>query len=375
MNPPLPEVSIILPTCNRADTVMRAVGSVLAQTFQDWELIVIDDGSTDSTPQLNLDVDSRIRLIRQHNQGVAAARNAGIAVSKGHLIAFLDSDDEWLPHFLELSVGFLRASSEDQYVTLEFLEDDTDRRVLKHRILNTYLPEAQMIGSDALDLPPGESDDYLRVFQSRQRLGAWATHCLSGASRDYLYRGNIFRYWRWGYFAWLPTTVLTRHAMEVVGRFDTSRRSAEDYPFQVLLARQFRTNFISVPSARKHEHGLYGTALNEDHLATGSNSFSFRINRLHYFDELHLGHGRGDPELSMVRRHYAYDTACVALASGFRSKSVSLFKEAACFRKRLWRAYPLCALAASCPSDRTAASVYGAFSRLWRVRQRLSMRG
>lgn len=374
MNPQRPEVSIILPTYNRADTIMRAVDSILAQTFRDWELLVVDDGSTDSTSRLDFGFDPRIKLTRQHNQGVAAARNTGIAASKGRFIAFLDSDDEWLPHFLDLSVGFLKASPDDQYVTLEFLRNNTDHRIIKEAIVHYSHSIARMIGSHALDLPPGETDDYLRIFQSRQRLGSWGTECLSGVRLGCLYQGHTFRLWRWGYLAWLPTTVLTRHAVEVVGGFDASRRSAEDYAFQALLALHFRTNFISVPSARKHEHGVNAGTLNEDHLATGSNAFSFRMNRLHYFDRLHWNHNRDDPELSLLRRHYVYDTACVALGAGLRSNSMALFKEAACFRKRLWRSYPLRALAACCPSDRTAAATYGALRRLARISRLLSSR-
>ena len=93
MNAHPPEVSIILPTYNRADTIMRAIQSILDQTFQDWELFVIDDGSSDRTRQLDLVVDRRINLIRQENQGVYAARNTGLRASSGRYIAFLDSDD------------------------------------------------------------------------------------------------------------------------------------------------------------------------------------------------------------------------------------------------------------------------------------------
>lgn len=368
----IPEVSIILPTYNRADTVTRAINSVFNQTFKDWELVVVDDGSTDSTSQLDF-ADPRIRVIRQHNQGVAVARNSGISASRGHLIAFLDSDDEWLPHFLELSVCFLRAFPEDHYVTAEFLQDGTDGPVLKDRIVNAYVPMARRIGSHALELPSGQSDDYLRVFQSRQTIGPWGTKCLSdaGSPEGFLYQGHIFNHTRWGYFAWLPATVLTRHALDVVGSFDASRRSAEDYPFQALLARHFRMNFISVPSAWKHEDGPDGTILKEDHLATSSNAYSFRMNRLHYFDQLHWSQNRGDRELSLVRRHYVYETACIALKSGFRNKAAALFKEAACFHNRLWHAYFLMALIVCCPSDKAASTAYGGLRLALRILRQL----
>ena len=369
MHRPRAEVSIILPTYNRADTVMRAIDSIIGQTFEDWELIVVDDGSTDYTAQLTFDFDSRIRLIRQSNQGVAAARNTGIAASTGRLIAFLDSDDEWLPHFLSLSVAFFNEFPDDQYLTFEFFQDDTDHRMIKGTIVNCYQSIARVIGSDAFELPDGQTDDYLRVFHTKHALGTWATGCSTDreASEAFLYQGHIFRYTRWGYFAWLPATVMTRQALELVGRFDASKRSAEDYPFQALLARHFRTNFISLPSARKHEHGLHSDPLKEDHLATGSNAYAFRVNRLQYFDQLHWNQNRSDPELSLLRKHYVYETACLALRSGFRNKAIALFKEAACFRNRLWHAYFLVALAVCCPSDKTASAAYGTLRLVLRV--------
>lgn len=105
-----PTVSGIIPTFNRARAVCAAVDSVLAQTFTDYELIVVDDGSSDDTPQALLSYGKRIRLIRQGNRGVSAARNAGLAVAKGGLIAFLDSDDLWLPHKLKAQTDFFAAN-------------------------------------------------------------------------------------------------------------------------------------------------------------------------------------------------------------------------------------------------------------------------
>lgn len=99
-------VSVVLPTFNRADTVGRAVRSVLAQTFTDFELIIIDDGSTDDTEAvLTAFTDPRMRVIRSMiNRGVSAARNAGIRESRGQFLAFQDSDDSWRPQKLERQV-------------------------------------------------------------------------------------------------------------------------------------------------------------------------------------------------------------------------------------------------------------------------------
>ncbi|MEY2876335.1 MAG: hypothetical protein RLZZ373_3706, partial [Pseudomonadota bacterium] len=105
----MPEVSIILPTFNRVDVIGRAVSSVLRQTFHDWELIVVDDGSTDGTRARLEGLDPRLRYIGQANQGVYVARNTGLQAARGRYVTFLDSDDEWLPHFLALTTAFLRA--------------------------------------------------------------------------------------------------------------------------------------------------------------------------------------------------------------------------------------------------------------------------
>jgi glycosyltransferase involved in cell wall biosynthesis len=97
-----PRVSVILPAYNRAQLLPRAIGSVLAQTHADFELIVVDDGSTDNTEAVVRRLaDPRIRYLRRRNGGPGAARNTGIATARGEFVAFQDSDDEWLPHKLE----------------------------------------------------------------------------------------------------------------------------------------------------------------------------------------------------------------------------------------------------------------------------------
>jgi glycosyltransferase involved in cell wall biosynthesis len=91
------QYSVIMPTYNRAGLVARAVESVLSQTCQDFEIIVVDDGSTDDTEEVLRPYSDRIRYIRQSNRGSAAARNRGIQESHGQYLAFLDSDDRWYP--------------------------------------------------------------------------------------------------------------------------------------------------------------------------------------------------------------------------------------------------------------------------------------
>jgi glycosyltransferase involved in cell wall biosynthesis len=102
-----PLVSAIIPTYNRAHIVGEAIESILAQTYPNVEVIVVDDGSTDNTLETLERFGGRIRVISQENAGPASARNRGTSVSNGDLIAFLDSDDVWLPAKLERQVTLL----------------------------------------------------------------------------------------------------------------------------------------------------------------------------------------------------------------------------------------------------------------------------
>jgi glycosyltransferase involved in cell wall biosynthesis len=110
-------ISIIIPTFNRKELIQRAVKSVLLQTFGNFELIIVDDASTDGTVKEQFDTDSRISYIPLPIQsGVAKARNLGVEKSKGHFIAFLDSDDEWLPKKLDCQIGWLKQNPAMQIV-------------------------------------------------------------------------------------------------------------------------------------------------------------------------------------------------------------------------------------------------------------------
>lgn len=110
-----PVISVIIPTHNRAAFLERAIHSVLTQRLPCDQLIVVDDGSTDGTPEILQDLgrkESRLEVLRQNNCGVASARNRGIEASHGELIAFLDSDDWWLPDKLRTQVAAMQAQPE-----------------------------------------------------------------------------------------------------------------------------------------------------------------------------------------------------------------------------------------------------------------------
>lgn len=114
-----PLVSVIIPCYNRASIIRLAIDSVWRQTFGDWELIIVDDGSSDNlTEALRIyDEDPRIRLVRHsRNLGEPAARNTGIAAALGRFVAFLDSDDEWLPQKLEQQLSAILAAPDPDNV-------------------------------------------------------------------------------------------------------------------------------------------------------------------------------------------------------------------------------------------------------------------
>lgn len=112
----LPLVSVVMPLYNKRRYVRRAVESVQNQTVPNWELLIVDDGSTDR-PQDEIPLhDTRLKLLRQENRGPGAARNAGLALARGKYVAFLDADDEWLPSFLEAGLSLLEDRKADARV-------------------------------------------------------------------------------------------------------------------------------------------------------------------------------------------------------------------------------------------------------------------
>lgn len=107
-----PLVSVIIPTYNRGWTLKEAIDSVLAQDFTDFELIVVDDGSSDNTQDILSSYKEDIIVLKQNNKGVSSARNRGIASASGQYVSFLDSDDLWLPQKLSIQIYFFNTNPE-----------------------------------------------------------------------------------------------------------------------------------------------------------------------------------------------------------------------------------------------------------------------
>jgi len=152
------KASVITPTYNRESVIRDTVESVLSQTLKDFELIIIDDCSTDNTLEyLNTIKDSRVKVIKNEtNQGVSAARNIGIRHSQGDLIAYLDSDNIWHTNYLEVMVNEL---SEDfvlaysgQNTLLMTKDENAKLRVIGRKVRNHKYNPVQLMGGNFIDI-------------------------------------------------------------------------------------------------------------------------------------------------------------------------------------------------------------------------------
>lgn len=144
----MPKVSVIIPIYNRAQYLPDAVNSVLNQSYKDFEIIIVDDGSTDNTKEVAKkciqQYPGKISYFYQKNYGPSAARNKGIKESKSNYIAFLDSDDEWLPNFLQKSMGVIQAGkyqwvdAAGYRVELNEKEEEINRETFHMESLDNY---------------------------------------------------------------------------------------------------------------------------------------------------------------------------------------------------------------------------------------------
>jgi len=204
-----PTVSVILPTYNRAHLIGRAIESVLNQTYQDFELIVVDDGSTDNTQEvMKAFRDKRVRNIRHsRNTGAAAARNRGITASRGKYIAFQDSDDEWLSEKLRKQINVLNGSPS----TVGYVYSDmwrVDRNGGEQYWPSPTIVQGKIINEQSLD------------YQVR-RLG-------------------------------IQTTLIKRECFKIVGIFDENFPRLIDLEFFMRLSKQFDSYHIKEPLVQFH---------------------------------------------------------------------------------------------------------------------------
>ena len=170
-------VSVVIPTYNRAHMIRRAIDSALAQIVPGDEIIVVDDGSTDDTASVVAPYGDRIRFVRTENGGPGASRNQGIRRATRDLIAFLDSDDEWMPGKLELARRWLAARPDVLFVFSDFATTDDEGRPLRRHLIHwheDHRPWDEILGpgvdySSVARLPDGVSDFRVHVGSLYER--------------------------------------------------------------------------------------------------------------------------------------------------------------------------------------------------------------
>jgi len=193
-----PQVSVIIPTYNRDWILKETIDSILAQDYKDFELIVVDDGSTDNTSEVLASYENDVRIFFQENKGVSAARNRGIAESSGQFIAFLDSDDLWLPQKLSEQVEFFNQMPDALICQTEEVWIRNGRRVNPKK---RHKKPSGMIFEPSLEL------------------------CLVS-----------------------PSAVMIRRSLfDRVGRFDETLPACEDYDLWLRISCRFPVHLIDTP--------------------------------------------------------------------------------------------------------------------------------
>jgi glycosyltransferase involved in cell wall biosynthesis len=207
----MPKVSVIIPTCNRAEFLRSAIESVLMQTFSDFEIIVSDDKSTDHTREVIKGFkDKRIKYVRNKgNKGPSATRNTGIFKSEGEYIAFLDDDDEWLPDKLQKQVELLNISQSN--------------------ICGVYSKSSMIDRSTGKIISINPENDEMK--------------------------GNLLYQLAIKNPIHTPTVVIRKRCLEKVGSFDETISYMEDRDLWIRLSMHWDFEYIPEPLVRVYIHG------------------------------------------------------------------------------------------------------------------------
>jgi glycosyltransferase involved in cell wall biosynthesis len=224
MNEKNPTVSVIIPTYNRAHLLGRSLRSVLNQTYQDFEIIVVDDASTDDSETVILSLDNeKIRYLRhEKNKGATAARNTGIKAAKGSYIAFQDSDDEWLPEKLEKQMKVFESAPPEVGVVYTGYYKISGNNI-------TYAPSSYFTKKEG------------NLYQQLLKVNHLSTQCI----------------------------LVYKHCLEKVGSFDENLPRHQDWELAIRLAKHFEFKFIDEPLAIVYrDHASIST--NQDALVKAS---------------------------------------------------------------------------------------------------------
>lgn len=232
-------VSVIIPTYNRGYSIVRCVESVLQQTHQPVEVLIVDDGSKDDTSEViatRYKGDTRVRYIRQENQGVSAARNTGLRNAQGDFIAFLDSDDSWKPWKLEIQLACLQAFPEAGMVWSDMDAVGPDGKVSRERYLKVMYGSYRRFTKEQL-------------FTRSVPLAKLAPRLASTVGENRAYFGDIYSQILTGNLVHTSTVVLRRERQKKVGEFNLELRpSGEDHEFHLRTCREGPVAFVDIPT-------------------------------------------------------------------------------------------------------------------------------
>ncbi len=229
-------VSVIIPTYNRSELCRQAAESVLAQTYSDVEVLIVDDGSADDTRDVVSKLDDRVRYIRQDNAGVSAARNRGLQEARGAYIAFLDSDDLWLPWKLEAQISLLKRRPSPGMVWTDMIAVDEAGNELCEAYLRRMYQAYRYFSPE-------------KHFRSSWTIGEIYLDCPDLWNDCRCYEGNIFPWMFMGNLVHTSTVLLRRERQEKVGFFDvTLLKSGEDYDFHSRTCRLGDVAFMDFPT-------------------------------------------------------------------------------------------------------------------------------
>ncbi len=235
------KISVIIPTFNSANYISETIGSILNQTFQDYEIIIVDDGSTDNTKQVLDNYASKIRYFFQINKGPSAARNKGIKEAGGEYIVFLDADDVWLKNYLDKCVCYLKDENCDLVMTDNYADIYSDDNKFLRR---EYRNRENYIGNE---------NRLFQILYQRFQKG------FSGEIRS----------------------VIKKSCFDRIGYFDENIKVAEDWDLWLRIAKNgLKVGYIQEPLFiyRRHPNALCRNK-NKNKLILKNVYYAFKKNR------------------------------------------------------------------------------------------------
>jgi len=242
-------VSVLVPTFNRSAYLIEAIESVLGQSYTDCEIIIVDDGSTDDTPNAVRPYLSRIRYIRTENQGPALARNVGMAAATGNYVAYLDSDDLYYPHKIALQAQLLDRRPDVGMVYTEFSAFSDDGYWNEFH-LQKYHKSAYLRGHIRYDTMFTEHcslrDAELPCFAGHTELQKWAARNI--------YFGNIYETYLYNTVVFTNSMMFRRELLVRTGLQQKRFGHFHDLEFALRLCREAKVAFVDVPTYKLRYH-------------------------------------------------------------------------------------------------------------------------